>query len=254
MSGLCKVEMSGFMDGRGPHGDGANRFEPTRTGPLEGVARDTAEASDANSRGPAAENKRPPGAEDAAPPSPTRRSFPGSRTARPTIEPQAAGSLGAQDCGAPAAALCRFRTTLAAEHLAQEGFSVSRETLRKWMSKAGLWSPRSQRVKAVHVWRERRASFGELVMQDSSPFRWLEERGPACQLIALIDDATSKFWAQFTEHDSTETNLRPLGGWRRRDGRPLAHYTDKNSIFRTTRRAGIGEQLQGEEARSQFGR
>src|ERR1700758_3109735 len=110
MSGLCKVEMSAFMDGRGPHGDGANRFESTRTGPLEGGARDTAEASDANSRGPAAENKRPPGAEDAAPPSPTRRSFPGSRTARPTIEPQAAGSLGAQDCGAPAAALCRFRT------------------------------------------------------------------------------------------------------------------------------------------------
>jgi hypothetical protein len=33
-------------------------------------------------------------------------------------------------------------------------------------------------VKTIHVWRERRASFGELVMQDSSPFRWLEERGP----------------------------------------------------------------------------
>ena len=80
-------------------------------------------------------------------------------------------------------------------------------------------------------------------MQDSSPFRWLEERGPACQLIALIDDATSKFWAQFTETDSTEENLRTLGGWLRRYGRPLAHYTDKNSIFRTTRRAGIGEQL-----------
>ena len=48
-------------------------------------------------------------------------------------------------------------------------------------------------------------------MQDSSPFRWLEERGPACRLIALIDDATSKFWAQFTEHDSTEENLRTLG-------------------------------------------
>src|SRR5207344_3338983 len=101
-----------------------------------------------------------------------------------------------------------FGPTLAAEHLAQEGLPVSRETLRKWMTKATLWSPRSQRVKAVHVWRERRASFGELVMQDSSPYRWLQERGPACQLIALIDDATSKFWAQFTEHDSTEENLR----------------------------------------------
>jgi hypothetical protein len=37
-------------------------------------------------------------------------------------------------------------------------------------------------------------------MQDSSPFRWLEERGPACQLIAVIDDATSRFYARFTEH------------------------------------------------------
>jgi hypothetical protein len=80
-----------------------------------------------------------------------------------------------------------FGPTLAAEHLAQEGWPVSRETLRKWTVKASLWRPRAQRVKTIHVWRERRARFGELVMQDSSPFRWLEERGPACQLIAVIE-------------------------------------------------------------------
>ncbi len=147
-----------------------------------------------------------------------------------------------------------FGPSLAAEHLAQEGFAVSRETLRKWMTQAALWRPRCQRVKKIHVWRERRACFGELVMQDSSPFRWLEERGPACQLIAMIDDATSRIYARFTEQDSTEENLRTLQGWLRRYGRPLAHYTDKNSIFRTHRRAAIGEQLQGEAARSQFGR
>src|ERR1039457_4489558 len=110
------------------------------------------------------------------------------------------------------------------------------------------------RLKTIHVWRERRASFGELVMQDSSPFRWLEERGPACQLIAVIDDATSRFYARFTEHDTTEENLRTFGEWLRRYGRPVAHYTDKNSIFRTSAAAPLGEQLRGEKARSHFGR
>ena len=147
-----------------------------------------------------------------------------------------------------------FGPTLAAEHLAKDGLLVSRETLRRWMTKAAFWSPRRQRVKKIHVWRERRASFGELVMQDSSPFRWLEDRGPACQLIAVIDDATSRIHARFSAQDTTEENLRTFGGWVRRYGRPLAHYTDKNSIFRSHRAAEISEQLQGEGARSQFGR
>lgn len=147
-----------------------------------------------------------------------------------------------------------FGPTLAAEHLAQDGLRVSRETLRKWMIQVALWRPRRQRMKAVHVWRERRACFGELVMQDSSPFRWLEDRGPACQLIALIDDATSRIWGRFAEHDSTEENLQTLGGWLRRYGRPVAHYTDRNSIFRTTRPAQWAEQLRGDPARTQFGR
>jgi transposase len=147
-----------------------------------------------------------------------------------------------------------FGPTLAAEHLAQDGLSVSRETLRKWMTKAALWRPRSQRVKAVHVWRERRACFGELVMQDSSPFRWLEDRGPACHLIALIDDATSRIWGRFTEHDTTEENMRTLEGWLRRYGRPLAHYTDKASIFRTAGPQPLPEQLRGDPLRTQFGR
>lgn len=147
-----------------------------------------------------------------------------------------------------------FGPTLAAEHLARAGISVSRETLRQWMSAAGLWRPRRRRVKAVHVWRPRRSAFGELVMMDSSPYRWLEERGPACHLIALIDDASSRVWGRLVEHDSTEENLRTLGGWLERYGRPLALYTDKNSLFVTSRPAQWQEQLRGEPARTQFGR
>src|SRR5271156_887308 len=147
-----------------------------------------------------------------------------------------------------------FGPTLAAEHLAQEGLSVSRETLRKWMSKAALWRPRSQRVKAVHVWRERRARFGELVMQDSSPFRWLEDRGPACHLIALIDDANSRVWGRFALHDASEENLRTLGGWLEGYGRPLTLYTDKNGLFVASRPVQWQEQLHDPPPRTQFGR
>ena len=147
-----------------------------------------------------------------------------------------------------------FGPTLAREHLARQGLRVSRETLRQWLIQAGLWKPRRQRVEAVHVWRERRASFGELVMMDSSEFRWLEERGPKLQLIAMIDDATSRFWGRFVEHDSTEENLRTLEEWLRRHGRPLALYTDKDSVFVVNQPPRLDEQLAGEPARSQFGR
>ncbi len=39
-----------------------------------------------------------------------------------------------------------FGPTLAAEHLAQDGLPLSRETLRKWMTKAAFWRPRCQEV------------------------------------------------------------------------------------------------------------
>lgn len=65
------------------------------------------------------------------------------------------------------------------------------------MIDAELWRARRKRLRAVHVWRERRVGFGELVMIDTSPFRWLEERGPQLQLIALIDDATSRIGGRF---------------------------------------------------------
>ncbi len=147
-----------------------------------------------------------------------------------------------------------FGPTLASEHLARAGLVASRETLRQWMIAAGLWQARQRQAKRVHVWRPRRSCRGELVMMDSSPFAWLEERGPRCHLIAMIDDATSQVWGRLVEHDSTEENLSTLGGWVQRHGRPLALYTDKNSLFVTSRPVQWHEQLQDQPARTQFGR
>jgi hypothetical protein len=131
---------------------------------------------------------------------------------------------------------------------------VNRETLRRWMRQAGLWRPRSKRALAVHVWRARRSAFGELVMMDSSPYAWLEDRGPAGHLVAMIDDATSRIWGRFVERDTTEENMRTLWGWVARHGRPLALYTDKNGMFVTSRPVQREEQLKDQPAReSLFG-
>jgi hypothetical protein len=128
-----------------------------------------------------------------------------------------------------------FGPTLAAEHLARVGIQISRETMRHWMSEAGLWRTRRQQIERIHTWRERRAALGELVLMDSSEHDWLEGRGPRLSLIAMIDDATDKMLARFVEHDTSQENLRTLKCWLERYGRPLALYTDRHSIFVTIR-------------------
>src|SRR5579875_1051119 len=90
-------------------------------------------------------------------------------------------------------------------------------------------------------------------MRDSSPYRWLEERGPAGHLIALIDEATSRVYGRLVEHDSTEENLRTLRVWLEGYGRPLALYTDKSGLVVTSRQVQWQEQLRGEPARTQIG-
>ncbi|MHC2421254.1 transposase [Sinorhizobium meliloti] len=85
-----------------------------------------------------------------------------------------------------------FGPTLAAEKLAErDGLRVSRETLRKWMSEAGLWLSRKQR-RTFHQPRLRREAYGELVQIDGSEHRWFEDRGDPCSLLVFIDDATGK--------------------------------------------------------------
>ncbi len=128
-----------------------------------------------------------------------------------------------------------FGPTLAAEYLTnQHGIEVSRETVRKWMMKAKLWRGKKAKVRAVHTWRPRRSRFGELVQWDTSEHDWLEGRGEKLYLIAMIDDATSRLFARFVRHDSTEENMKLLGSYLEKFGRPVSFYTDKASHFQNT--------------------
>jgi transposase-like protein len=127
-----------------------------------------------------------------------------------------------------------FGPTLAAEYLRKKhGIEASKETVRQWMIGGKLWHANQQKVNAAHVWRPRRSRFGELVQWDTSEHDWLEGRGEKLYLIAMIDDATSRLFARFVRHDTTEENMKLLRSYLEKFGRPLAFYTDKASIFRT---------------------
>src|SRR2546427_8644071 len=108
---------------------------------------------------------------------------------------------------------------------------------RQWLIEAKLWKPHRARVEQAHVWRARRARYGELVQWDTSEHDWLEGRGKKLYLIAMIDDATSRLTAGFVRHDSTEENLRQLRAYVEQHGRPVAVYTDKASLFQIAPRA-----------------
>jgi transposase InsO family protein len=127
-----------------------------------------------------------------------------------------------------------FGPTLAAEYLANKhGITASKETVRQWMIGSQLWSAKDAKVKKVHAWRPRRSRFGELVQWDTSEHDWLEGRGEKLYLIAMIDDATSRLFARFVRHDSTEENMKLLWSYLEKFGRPVAFYTDKASLFQT---------------------
>src|SRR5450432_1850213 len=127
-----------------------------------------------------------------------------------------------------------YGPTLAVEELAEQpGIAISRETLRQWLIEAKLWRARRARVEKVHAWRPRRSRFGELVQWDTSEHDWLEGRGEKLYLIAMIDDATSRLFARFVRHDSTEENMKLVRSYVEKFGRPIAFYTDKASLFQT---------------------
>ena len=126
-----------------------------------------------------------------------------------------------------------FGPTLAAEYLAQDGHTISRETVRHWMSEAGLWQVSRGRRQAVHPPRLRRPRVGELVQIDGSPHDWFEGRGPRCTLIAFIDDASSRVMAAgFVPVECSQAYFDALHAYVRAYGCPAALYSDRHGIFR----------------------
>ena len=146
-----------------------------------------------------------------------------------------------------------FGPTFAQEKLTEEGILISRESLRKLLIKEGLWQSRSRRHKAVHVWRERRSSEGELIQIDGSHHRWLEDRlDKQICLMGYIDDATSTVFARFYEYEGVFPVMDSMRRFIEKYGRPRAIYIDRHSTYKTIRKAHIEEELQGQNPLTHF--
>jgi len=138
----------------------------------------------------------------------------------------------------------------------REGFSLSRETLRRLLRQHGLGSPRKRRAPAHRQRRARSARLGELVQLDGSPHDWLEGRGPWLTALGMQDDATGKILAaRFFPAETTFGYLCLLRQLLRRFGVPVAFYGDHSGIFvRNDDGWTVEEQLAGKRQPTQFGR
>lgn len=148
-----------------------------------------------------------------------------------------------------------FGPTFANEKLfIKHDLVLSTPTLNRAMVKAGLWKPRKSGAKH-RDWRQRRFCVGELVQLDGSDHDWFEGRGPKCVLLVFIDDATSRILcARFVTVEDTLNLMAATKAYLLLNGRPVAWYVDKDSIYKINRQASIEEELRDEQPITQFTR
>lgn len=147
-----------------------------------------------------------------------------------------------------------FGPTLAVEYLARDDDErIGVETLRCWLTAAGLWQPRRQGARH-RAWRERRACWGEMVQMDGSEHDWFEGRRPRASLMVLIDDATNWTHAKFFESETTAAAMDVFQEYVRYYRLPRSLYVDRDSIYETTRDSTVDEALRDQTPLTQFGR
>lgn len=147
-----------------------------------------------------------------------------------------------------------FGPSFAAEKLeATDNLPVSRETLRGWMMENHIWIPRKLRQEGqIHPWRKRKECFGEMVQTDGSEHNWLEGRGPKMILMGYIDDATGRVFARFYPAETTGAAMESFKRYVEEYGIPRSLYFDRHSIYKTTRKPSLDEQLKGQMPKTQF--
>ena len=139
----------------------------------------------------------------------------------------------------------------------REGVKVSRSSIWRILTAAGVKRPRRRRPPHRRCRRERYPQEGTALQIDGSRHDWLEGRGPYLTLVGAIDDATGIVpYALFREQEDAQGYMLLLGRIIKSKGIPLALYSDRHGIFQRSPKGAwiLEEELQGEQQPTQFGR
>jgi hypothetical protein len=146
----------------------------------------------------------------------------------------------------------RFGPTLAAEHLSSDdGLRCIRKRYGAGCSKQAYGAVSASTKRTVSDGNGRSTS-EKLVQFDGSQHAWFEERGAKCFLMNMVDAATSRTEALFSEAETIWAAVTVLRKWVSKYGIPKALYTDWKNVY--VQEPTPKQQLRGEVPVTQFGR
>ncbi len=125
---------------------------------------------------------------------------------------------------------------------------MTSQTIRVWMTEAGIWKTRKQKHIGIHrSWRPRKEYFGEMQQFDGSYHLWFENRfvdqlGSPIEvcLLACIDDATGKITkATFAANEGVHAVFTFWKEYVEEWGKALFIYLDKFSTYKINHRAAV---------------
>lgn len=150
----------------------------------------------------------------------------------------------------------RLNDSHLADVLAEEGWTVSADTVRRIRLGLGLAARQRHRPVQHRARRERRARTGALVLVDGSPFRWLGDQQPEHTLVGAIDDATGAILALvFRPEEDLHGYATVFREVFTRHGLPVTVYGDRTGILRRNDpHWSLEEQLAGQRRPTQGGR
>lgn len=153
-----------------------------------------------------------------------------------------------------------FKPGLAQEKLQTiHDMQMTSQTIRVWMTEAGIWKTRKQKSISIHrSWRARKEYFGEMQQFDGSYHLWFENRfidrfGNPIEtcLLASIDDATGKITkAVFAANEGVHAVFTFWKEYVEEIGKPLNIYLDKFSTYKINHKSAVDNS----DLMTQFGR